>query len=139
MPPHASEMAPGGSWLALSLLLPAGCLGLTEWERRFVGVPDALQAKAHHKRYTSMLHLAGTENGRVLAYETAANLTNFGLDTEIEPATVQLSYPTAIPRLRITAGASAGYDFDLSEAAVEGEPHRRHAWLARLLGPVFWL
>lgn len=120
---------PPGLLLGLLLLAAArGCAGLTVWEELFVTVPEAAQAKAVHARYTSMIHVAGTANDRAQAYETAANMTRLGLAAQVEVANVALSYPTAIPQLRITNGAQAGYRFNLSEMAVEEDPDTTTDW-----------
>src|SRR5271155_2700945 len=64
-----------------------------QWETKFAQLPSALRAEATLRRLTSEPHMAGTEASHRVAEYLREEYTAAGLEAEIVPYNVVLSYP----------------------------------------------
>ncbi|HUJ39603.1 MAG TPA: M28 family metallopeptidase [Candidatus Acidoferrales bacterium] len=67
-----------------------------QWESKFAQLPDAARAESTLRRLTSEPHLAGTEASRRVAEYLRDEYRAAGLDAEVVPYNVVLSYPGQI-------------------------------------------
>jgi N-acetylated-alpha-linked acidic dipeptidase len=75
---------------------PARSAAEEQWEKQFAQLPSAPRAQATLRRLTSEPHLAGTEASRRVAQYLRDEYQAAGLDVEIVPFNVVLSYPGEI-------------------------------------------
>ena len=75
---------------------PARSAAELEWESKFAQMPSAARAEATLRRLTSEPHLAGTEASRRVAEYLRDEYRAAGLDADLVPYNVVLSYPGEI-------------------------------------------
>jgi N-acetylated-alpha-linked acidic dipeptidase len=67
--------------------------GQSEWEKIFLNLPNSQIISDHLKFYTSMPHVAGTEEDFLTAEYTNSKFLEFGLESKINTQNVLLTYP----------------------------------------------
>ena len=75
---------------------PARSAAELPWEAKFSQLPSAARAESTLRRLTSEPHLAGTESSRRVAEYLRVEYRAAGLDAELIPYNVVLSYPSEI-------------------------------------------
>ena len=66
-----------------------------EWEAEYMKIPSASFAYEHLSYYTSLPHVAGTQEDYQTALYTHQKFLSYGLNSKIEEETVLLNYPVS--------------------------------------------
>ena len=95
-PSAGNQQAPGAAAELLEGFSPARSAAEDQWEAKFAKLPSAARAEATLRRLTSEPHLAGTDASHRVAEYLRDEYRAAGLDAEIVPYNVVLSYPGEI-------------------------------------------
>jgi len=95
---------------------------LSEWEKLALSVPRNTSAREWLRHYASTEHMAGTEGDLKMAEWTVEMMSSFGLQSEIVPMDVLLSYPMSRSLELITDSGEVEFHAPLTEKKLTMDP-----------------
>lgn len=97
----------------------------TNWEDKFLSLPQQSYLKSHLHNYTAYPSVAGTQGSFDLAQYTRDKFVEYGLSAEIVEYEVLLAYPISIYVAQLESAdpnSKVLYQLSLTEAIIESDP-----------------